>query len=358
MPSKSKILLISAISIFSVMILGSYSLASGVLSSPKTIIAFGADADQNKPQPIWNTILSFNPDIFLFLGDNVYVDSGDEKIMREQYAKLKNIPGYQKLLKRKITIMATWDDHDYGIDDGGNDFLAKEKSQKVFLDFFGEHEDSPRRKQEGIYDAKVFGPADKRVQIIALDTRYFRSPLTKALIGPGYAASHDPNATILGETQWRWFEEQLQQPAMVRIIMSSIQVITKDNLWENWMNFPLERTRLFDLIKKTKAEGIIFVSGDRHFGELTTINAGVAYPLYDLTTGSLNKALKKFPTEKNLYRSGKNIESNESFGFISIDWGFINPPQILLEIKDLTGKSTIQKKFPLAILKRGVLPIK
>lgn len=139
--------------------------------------------------------------------------------------------------------------------------------------------------------------------------------------------------------------------------MSSIQVISKNNGWENWMNVPSERERLFRVIKETEANGVIFLSGDRHFGELSIMDGGVGYPLYDLTTGSLNKASKKFPNEKNQYRAKNTVETSESFGFITVDWGWINPPQILLEIKDSNGDATIQRKIPLAILQRGVLPL-
>lgn len=348
MTSKQKIVVGFTVLLYSIALWAGSSQAAEEYLSPKTVIAFAADIDQAKPQPLWDTVLAAHPDIFLFLGDNVYIDSSQEKIMRQKYNELANSLGYRKLLEAKIPIMATWDDHDFGEDDGRTNFKGKKASQKVFLDFFGEPQDSPRRKQQGIYDAKIFGTQEKRVQIIALDTRYFKSPMKK---------SADPRATILGEQQWQWLEEELRKPAEVRIIMSSIQVITRDNSWENWMNFPLERARLFDLLKKTQAEGVIFVSGDRHFGELSVMNGGIGYPMYDLTTGSFNKAIKKFPTEKNLYRIEKNVETNEGFALITIDWGIINPPQITLEIKDGDKNASIERKFPLAILKRGVLPV-
>lgn len=338
--SKQRVFFIAAASFFWVVLIFAYTKADEMALSPKTIIAFGADADQEKPQPIWKTILRNNPDIFLFLGDNVYIDSGDEKIMRGKYAKLASIPGFRKLLEKNIPIVATWDDHDYGVDDGGADFPQKKISQKVFLDFFKEPNDSVRRKQKGIYDAKIFGSPGKQVQIIALDTRYLRNA-----------------TTLLGEDQWKWLETELRRPAEVRVIMSSIQVISKNNGWENWMNVPSERERLFQLIRETEANGVLFLSGDRHFGELSIMDGGVGYPLYDLTTGSLNKASKKSSNEKNQYRVKNIVEPSESFGLITIDWGWINPPQILMEIKGLNGDATIQRKIPLAILQRGVLPL-
>ena len=104
--------------------------------------------------------------------------------MRAKYAKLAAMPGF-KALRESVPILATWDDHDLGVNDGGSDYPKKVESQKIFLDFFGDPEDSPRRKQPGVYDAKVFGPEGKRVQVIMLDTRYFRSSPLKKKPGRG-----------------------------------------------------------------------------------------------------------------------------------------------------------------------------
>ena len=144
---------------------------------PLSRLAFGSCLGQDLPQPIWSRVLAARPDVFVFLGDNVYSDTDDPKRLRAAYAKLAAQPGFQKL--RKTTpILATWDDHDYGTNDSGGDFPAREMSKAVFLDFFGAPADSPRRQRSGVYDARTFGPPGKRVQVILLDTRYNRSPLT------------------------------------------------------------------------------------------------------------------------------------------------------------------------------------
>lgn len=139
---------------------------------PLTRIALGSCARQNLEQPIWDPIVAAKPDLFLFLGDNIYGDSKDIQVLRSKYAQLAAKPGYQRL-KATCPILATWDDHDYGADDAGAEYPLKVESQKLFLDFFDEPVDSPRRQREGIYDAKVFGPSGQRVQILLLDTRDF-----------------------------------------------------------------------------------------------------------------------------------------------------------------------------------------
>jgi len=169
------------------------------LQTPISRIAFGSCLGQDLPQPIWKPVLAAKPDIFVFLGDNVYSDTDDEKRLRAAYAKLAAQPGFQQL-RKATTILATWDDHDYGTNDSGGDFPAKAMSEQVFLDFFGVPKDSPRRQRDGVYHAETFGPPGKRVQIILLDTRYNRSPLAfvpdpkDPTDGGRYVANTDANA--------------------------------------------------------------------------------------------------------------------------------------------------------------------
>ncbi|MCS7167118.1 MAG: alkaline phosphatase D family protein [Gemmatales bacterium] len=336
------------------------SLAAPPLDKGKTIsrIAFGSCAHQDKPQPIWDAVLAQKPDLFIFLGDNIYADTEDMEVMKAKYEKLAAVPGFQRL-RQICPILATWDDHDYGKDDAGTEYPKKRESQQIFLDFFGEPADSPRRKQEGVYDAVILGPEGRRVQIILLDTRYFRSPLKrkpekpKSREGP-YLPNPDPQATILGETQWRWLETQLRQPAELRIIASSIQVIPEDHHWEKWANFPHERQRLFQLIRDTRAAGVIFISGDRHLAELSMMDGGVGYPLYDLTSSGLTQADKTFGRwELNRHRIGTMFWGN-NFGMIVIEWDK-KDPQLRLQIRDEEGDLFLQQKIPLSWLEPGVL---
>src|SRR5438132_2719986 len=143
---------------------------AGDPGKPLDRIAFGSCAHQDRPQPIWDAVVAARPDLFLFIGDTVYADTTDMQVMRATYARLAALPGYQKLLKT-CPVLATWDDHDYGRNDAGAEYPKKDEAQAAFLDFFGVPKDSPRRKQEGVYHAEVFGPPGKRVQIILLDTR-------------------------------------------------------------------------------------------------------------------------------------------------------------------------------------------
>ncbi len=330
-------------------------------------IAFGSCAKQDQPQPIWDAVVAGKPQRFLFIGDNIYGDSQDMNVLRAKYALLGAQPGYLKL-KQTCPILATWDDHDYGANDGGADYPQRRESQQVFLDFFGAPADDVRRTREGVYSAQIVGPPGKRVQFILLDTRYFRSPL-KGIVNtsePGegfrgrYGANEEPGATILGETQWKWLAEQLRQPAELRIIASSFQVVADEHGWEMWGNFPQERRRLFQTIRDAQSAGVVLISGDRHLAEISRLPAehtdGVGYPLFDVTSSSLNapsrnftKAGVRFGNELNSHRVGLTF-FDCNFGTILVDWT-PSDPVVRLQVRDEQGGVAMQQRVNLRQLR-------
>jgi len=327
-------------------------LPSAWAEQPLSVIAFGSCADQEKPQPFWETILARSPDLFLYIGDTDYADTRDMEEMRAAYRLLGAQPGYRKL-KRHCPILATWDDHDYGENDAGAEYPKKIESERIFLDFFDMPPDAPRRERPGVYHVQHFGPPARRVQVILLDTRYFRSPLKRRLVrlngdGP-YGENPDPGATLLGAAQWAWLEEQLRRPARLRLIASSIQVLAHEHHRERWGAFPHERQRLFRLIRETGAERVLFISGDRHHGELSRIDGVAGYPLYDLTASGLNVA-RGWRDEPNRYRVGR-LCGDDHFGLIRLDWNH-HDPIIFLELYDTDGERRLQEIVRLSALQR------
>jgi hypothetical protein len=128
---------------------------------PVSRIAFGSCAKHWQPQPIWDAVIAKKPDLFLFLGDNIYGDTDGTTAwlvskgqMAGEWNRLADKPEFQKA-RAAFPFMATWDNHDYGSHAGGSEFPVKKDSKDVFLKFFDEPKDSPRWKRSGIYDAKI-----------------------------------------------------------------------------------------------------------------------------------------------------------------------------------------------------------
>jgi alkaline phosphatase D len=324
---------------------------------PVTRIALGSCAKQERPMPIWEAVRGFLPDVLLMLGDNIYGDTEDMAELQAKYGRLAADPGFAAV-RAAVPIVAVWDDHDYGVNDGGREYPRKRESQQVFCDFFGIPADAAVRGQEGIYRSLVVGPPGRRVQFLCLDTRFHRSPLESLLKvervkgkGP-YVPSGDPEATMLGAAQWEWLAAALREPAELRIVLSSIQVASTEHGWEHWGNFPAERARLLAMIRESGATGVIIVSGDRHSAEISRIPVGpdaIAYPLYDLTASSFNQPKRvDRDDEPNRHRLGSRFHG-ANFGSIEIDWesaASAGAPAVRLAIHDVDGTVVRSAEIP------------
>ena len=300
-----------------------------------TRIAFGSCADQNRPQPIWGSVLAYQPQAFLFLGDNVYGDVSSSAMteLKAAYEKARSIPGISKL-RAQTRVLATWDDHDYGLNDGGAGFPFRTQAKALFLDHWQVPADDERRTRPGIYFSRLEGPPGRRVQIIMLDTRSFRSDLVSTgKRRPKYAPDPDPRKTLLCAEQWEWLRSELGKPADIRLLVSSIQVLADGHGWERWGNLPAERQRLFALLRDTRATGVVLLSGDRHFGAIYARKSAVSYPLYEITSSSLNRPWRD-ADEKGPHQTVAAL-GTENFGTIDIDW---TNRTVLLALRDIAGR--------------------
>lgn len=284
------------------------------------VIAFGSCNKHDAENPYWDDILDARPDVWIWGGDNIYADTDDMAKMRAMYEAQKKVDGYAKLTK-KVEVIGTWDDHDYGLNDGGDEFEKKRESQQIFLDFMGVADTSTRRNRDGVYAAHQYKVGHKTVKILVLDTRFFRSELKK---DPKPDRRYRPSAygegTVLGEAQWQWLESELRNSnADFNILVTSIQFLSSEHGFEKWANFPHEVDRMKKLIVDSKAQGVLFLSGDRHISEFSKMNlGGLSYPLIDFTSSGLTHSYADFSGEPNSHRVGE-VVSQTSFGLVTLD---------------------------------------
>ncbi|MES2801011.1 MAG: alkaline phosphatase D family protein [Bdellovibrionota bacterium] len=313
-----------------------------------TLIGLGSCSDQNLPEPIWKTIKEANPQLFIMMGDNVYASRKDDKPIIDQYIKMNQISEY-KDLRESIPFLATWDDHDYGQNDGGFDNPEKDEARRVFLNYWSYLKFTMPKDQQGIYHSRIIGTKNRKVQVILLDTRWDRSPLVK---NPEYNAetnteqppkiflpTEDKSARMLSEAQWKWLDQELAKPANLRLIVSSVQVIANDHYFEKWGNFPKERERFFALLKKHKAKNAVILSGDRHLSAIAKEDVKGLGTVYDVTASSLNKPSRNLaPEVDKSYTAPSFLKSN--FGLIAIDW---SKKSLTVQIMDEDKKSQLEQ---------------
>ncbi|MEO0454501.1 MAG: alkaline phosphatase D family protein [Verrucomicrobiota bacterium] len=316
-----------------------------------TRIAVGSCNRPTLPQPLWEVIQGMAPDLWIWMGDNVYADTEDPEEMKETYeAQLAN-PSYRDFISR-IPVIGTWDDHDFGANDSGKDYPMREMSQQMALDFLGEAKTSPRRRQEGIYTSYTFGPEGKRVKIILLDTRYHRE-------------EKGPESDVLGEMQWSWLGNELKKSkADVHLLISSIQLLqpVPSKRMERWINFPSARLRLMTMIREFRPANLVVLSGDRHFSEISRAGLKSAPyrlatdgetheakmvknqtepTLYELTASGLTHTWENFPGEENPLRI-HGPYTGIHFGLLELDWG---KDRITLKTINEDGKAVLSQRI-------------
>ena len=278
-------------------------------------IAFGSCHKVKDPvsDVILTAIAEKKPDAFIWLGDIVYGKDGNPKHLRKRFNQLKSKESYQNLL-RKVSVYGTWDDHDYGLNNAGRDYPHKDKSRADLFSFLDVPKNNPARQRNGAYQSYDISPG---VKLILLDNRYFKSEYAPKPYNAPYPPDH--KGTILGQEQWNWLEQILQNStARVHIIGSGIQVLSPDHRFEKWQNYPQEYARLIRLLQTYKTKNPIVLSGDRHMSELSKKDIGYC-TLYDATASGMTEALTNNLSESNPYRVGQAIGVN-NFGMLQIDW--------------------------------------
>lgn len=273
----------------------------GDIESPLKRMAFGSCNDQAHDQPLWSNILQHDPQLWLWMGDNIYADiqpnrslttpprklfePASSSVLRARYKAQEEVEGY-KQLRSQVPIVGIWDDHDFGINDGHREYFNREASQQIFLDFMGEPSDSPRRKQKGIYTSYTIGQGETSVKFILLDNRYNRDP---------YGTE---NGDFLGEQQWQWLEKELKNSAAAfNIIVSGIQILPTDRFFpaECWHRFPAQRERLLNTIMQANVKGVILLSGDVHFAEINQVLCGdQSCPITEITSSGMTHSWLEF----------------------------------------------------------------
>lgn len=312
-----------------------------------TRVLIGSCLDEEKgPSAALTSLSQEEADLFLMIGDNVYGDRDgrgyvnnqtDLEELRGSFTDLAAREDFQAV-RESFPMMVAWDDHDYGANDAGSEFPFRGLAERVHEVFWG-LEDQDVGQWPGTYYARTFGPEGQRTQVIMLDTRFFRSGLTptdewgvkgKERYMPAPTGSMQD---MLGAAQWTWLENQLQQPADIRLIASSIQVMPTAHGWEAWSTMPDERQRLFDLIKKTEADGVVFLSGDRHTSFVYEEAAVLPYSANELTSSSLNVSFQDESDEVDARQLGAGF-APENYGAVEIDW---DAKTVALKLKDNGG---------------------
>ncbi|WP_223789605.1 alkaline phosphatase D family protein [Marinicella meishanensis] len=286
-------------------------------SQPLQVIAMGSCNKEYLDQSFWPVIAEQQPDLWIWLGDNIYADTEDMAVMAAKYQRQKENPHYQSFI-HQVPVIGIWDDHDYGQNDGNRTYPKKHEAKEALLSFLDVSAQATVRNHPGVYQSHTFGTPPRQVKILLLDTRSFQDPLQRLPKGGprNYAAQADGD--LLGDAQWQWLADELQQStANINLIASSIQVIAEDHRYEMWANFPQERVRLLNLIRDSGVNNPVIISGDRHLSEVSRVQ-WQGQNIIEVTASGMTHSFSG-NQEFNRHRWGQLI-TDESFSTLTINW--------------------------------------
>lgn len=293
-------------------------------------VAFGSCArvEVFPEQPVWAAVHAARPDLFFWLGDNIYADALDADLFAEGYRRQREVPALQPVI-RSVPQLAIWDDHDYGLNDSDRRNPVREGS----LDVLRRYWPNPSfglPDEPGAFFRYQYGGVD----FFFLDTRYHRAP-NEQPDGPGKSA--------LGSAQFDWLCEGLAASrAPFRVLLSGTGwTMAKGVGGDSWASFRHERDRLFDFIVARRIGGVLLLSGDTHVGELNCVpwSEHGGYDLYDLVASPLAQVMNtNWPTRKPEVRIRPVYPSMPNFGVLDFDLT-TSPPSVTLSLTNERGHS-------------------
>jgi alkaline phosphatase D len=315
--------------------------------APDFTVAFGTCNYINEPSldrpgkgygngnQIFESLTTKNPDIMIWGGDNIYLREADWDSKTGIYHRnthTRSIKEIQPLLA-KTQNFAIWDDHDYGPNDSDRSFYNKYVTQQAFKDFWAnKFYGIDSNQKEGTFSTFNWGDA----QFFLLDNRFFRSPNDRKT----------GERTVLGAIQLEWLIDALSSSnAPFKIIVIGGQVLNSAQVYENYSNYKEEKDKLLKEILDNKIKGVLFLSGDRHFTELSKMDRANTYPLYDWTVSPLTSGVvpfDKIEKEGNNNRIQGSVFNQNAFGVLSFSGNKENR-QLKLTLFDNEGKELWQK---------------
>ena len=265
-----------------------------------------------KDASIFNTMANEKAAFMLWLGDAWYtreVDYYSNWGLWYRASHDRSVPELQDFLK-SMPHFATWDDHDYGPNDIGKNYILKETSRTVFNSYFCNP--SAGENGQGIYTMTSWGDAD----IFLTDNRWWRSA---DLLPDSVNGKPNPEKKMLGDQQMEWLKNSLlYSTATFKIIVVGSQVLNPVSPFDKWRDFPSEYQELMDFLTEQKINGVLFLTGDRHHSEIIKVERPGTYPLYDITVSPLTSGTHVFgAAEKNNPYRVFGLDQHQNYGRFS-----------------------------------------
>ncbi len=277
-------------------------------------------------EEIFDSIAAQDPDLMLWLGDNIYLREADYTSrggIDRRYRFYRSHPALAKLWTATPHV-AIWDDHDFGPDNADFSYSGRGWTHEMFLRYWPMPYAPPA---DGLYGKVLQGDVD----IFMLDGRTHRYP---------QRWPDGPDKAMYGAKQLLWLKAALvASRAPFKVVAGGSQFFNRVSRAESWARHPAEQEDFLRFIEATKVPGVIFLSGDRHFTEHLRLARGGLYALNEFTvspltsgaSSSLNDAERNNPD-----LVAGTLLNERNFALITVT-GPRTQRALTLEIRDTKG---------------------
>jgi alkaline phosphatase D len=277
-------------------------------SPARVRLAVGSCA-ASEDHAIWGRMVAQKVHAIVLLGDAPYIDSTELATARAAHQAFLAMPSLSAAL-RSIPLWSTWDDHDYGRDNGDGALVGKEQTRRAW--FEARPQATYGQGEAGIYTCVRHGP----VEVFLLDLRWFAGL---------EADANDPQArSLLGRTQRAWLEEALRaSDAPFKLLCGGMVWHDKGGRsQDDWATYAAERDALFAFLGREHIDGCVLLGGDVHACQHAVYEqTGAGYPLHELIVS---------PLHERTWRGGDRAHPARQ-------WGAVVPHVFLQVDVDTTG---------------------
>ncbi|MDG1873496.1 MAG: alkaline phosphatase D family protein [Mariniblastus sp.] len=220
--------------------------------------------------PVWKEMAKHELNLLCLGGDTPYADTGNLADLRQKHRHLLQRPNLADM-GRSISVVGTWDDHDFGLNNanGKRDAALKSNTRRALMEYRA-------HDQFGSGNEGIFHKTDQgALEVFLLDARWYSQTS---------ASPVDANqSTCFGKTQWQWLLENLRQSK------APFKILLQGQIWQDKKNgetddmqtYYAERDALLDFIKTEKISGVVLVGGDIHVSRYLMHPQRVGYNLHD-----------------------------------------------------------------------------
>jgi len=271
-----------------------------------------------------------NPDLMLWLGDNVYyreVDFYSEAQMAQRYRHTRSIDEMQALIAGTVNL-AIWDDHDYGPNNSDRTYRMRQETLEIFKKYWP-NPALGTMETPGVFYRYTYND----VEFFMTDDRFHRAP--------NKADNSDDD--FLGRDQLNWLKESLiNSNAAFKLIVVGNQATNVHVGHEGFPKYRERYNKLMEFLASNRIEGVLFLSGDRHFTELLKTKRDGLYPLYEftsspLTSGTYSGIMESKEAENPLRVEGTLVYETRNFGMIHVS-GKRGNRKLTLQTFDVEGE--------------------